>query len=213
MQAVRRCIDLPGAAYRVIQNGDANRIGMKTDVETGAGRMRRLDTQSDYFNFRFSYEYKEAGIMNSATIMSKFFGATVASIAFRKTALCGAIFTVCMLANAGSVEDSIAERIKPVGTVCVAGEECAKGLTVASAGAKSGEEVYNTSCLACHASGAAGAPKFRNAGDWAARLTAGLESNYANAIGGKGAMPAKGLCMSCSDDEIKAAVDHMIKGL
>ena len=117
------------------------------------------------------------------------------------------------LASAGQVEDAIVERIKPVGTVCVAGEPCAAGLTLASAGAKSGEEVYNTSCLACHASGAAGAPKYRNQGDWAGRLAGGLDAVYANAINGKGAMPAKGLCMSCSDAEIKAAVDHMIKGL
>ena len=116
-------------------------------------------------------------------------------------------------ANAGSVEDAIAERIKPVGSVCVAGDDCAKGLLLAAAGPKSGEEVYNSSCLACHSSGAAGAPKFRNAGDWAGRLAAGLDTVYANAIAGIGAMPAKGLCMSCSDDEIKASIDYMIEGL
>jgi len=86
-------------------------------------------------------------------------------------------------------------------------------LLLAAAGPKSGEEVYNSSCLACHSSGAAGAPKFRNAGDWAGRLAAGLDTVYANAIAGIGAMPAKGLCMSCSDDEIKASIDYMIEGL
>ena len=109
-------------------------------------------------------------------------------------------------------DNGIAERIKAVGTVCVEGESCADNLTIASAGPKSGEEVYKT-CAACHASGAAGAPKYRNADDWAGRLSAGLDTVYANAINGKGAMPAKGLCMSCSDDEVKAAVDHMIEGL
>ena len=122
-------------------------------------------------------------------------------------------FSLCGNANAGSVEDAIAERIKPVGSVCVAGDDCAKGLLLAAAGPKSGEEVYNSSCLACHSSGAAGAPKFRNAGDWAGRLAAGLDTVYANAIAGIGAMPAKGLCMSCSDDEIKASIDYMIEGL
>jgi len=114
---------------------------------------------------------------------------------------------------AGSVEDGIAERIQPVGSVCIKGDNCAKNLTVAATGPKSGEEVYNGSCLACHASGAAGAPKFRNADDWAGRLTAGLDVLYASAISGKGGMPAKGLCMTCSDEELKAAVDHMIEGL
>ena len=116
-------------------------------------------------------------------------------------------------ANAGSVEEAIAERIKPVGSVCVAGDACAAGLTMASAEPKSGEQVYNQACMACHASGAAGAPKHRIKADWSARLAAGMETVYANAINGIGAMPAKGLCMTCSDDEIKAAVDHMVKGL
>ncbi|MBT8149528.1 MAG: cytochrome c5 family protein [Pseudomonadales bacterium] len=117
------------------------------------------------------------------------------------------------LANAGSYEEAIAERIKPVGTVCVAGDPCAAGLAMASAEPKSGEQVYNQACMACHASGAAGAPKHRNKGDWSSRLAAGIDTVYANAINGIGAMPAKGLCMTCSDDEIKAAVDYMVQGL
>jgi len=124
-----------------------------------------------------------------------------------------AALALSLPAAAASIEEGIAERIKPVGTVCVKGDDCASNLTVAAAGTKSGEEVYNTYCLACHASGAAGAPKFRNADDWTTRLTAGLDSLYSNSIDGKGAMPAKGLCMTCSDDEIKSAVDYMIEGL
>jgi len=112
-----------------------------------------------------------------------------------------------------SYEDEIAERISSVAEICIQGEACAANLTLASAGPRSGEDVYNTNCLACHASGAAGAPKFRNADDWAGRLANGLDTVYSNAINGVGAMPAKGLCGTCSDDEIKAAVDHMIEGL
>lgn len=112
-----------------------------------------------------------------------------------------------------SVDEGIAERIAQPGSVCLEGDACAENLTVASAGPKSGEDVYNGFCLACHASGAAGAPKYRETGDWTERLSAGLDTVYANAINGKGAMPPKGLCMKCSDDEIKAAVDHMIEGL
>jgi len=112
-----------------------------------------------------------------------------------------------------SVDDGIAERIAKVGSVCVEGDACAASLTVAASGPKSGEEIYNSFCLACHASGAAGAPKFRDAESWASRLSAGLESMYTNSINGKGAMPPKGLCMDCSDDEIKATVDYMIEGL
>jgi predicted CxxxxCH...CXXCH cytochrome family protein len=121
--------------------------------------------------------------------------------------------TIVLCAQLSHADDSgMADRIKAVGSVCVEGESCAANLTVAAAGPKSGEDVYKT-CAACHSSGAAGAPKFRDADDWADRLSAGLDAVYANAINGIGGMPAKGLCMSCSDDEIKAAVDHMIEGL
>lgn len=115
--------------------------------------------------------------------------------------------------QADAVEDGIASRIQAVGTVCIEGDDCAKAITVAAAGPRSVEDIYNTGCLACHTSGAAGAPKFRNAGDWSARLSQGLDMVYGNAINGKGAMPAKGLCSNCSDDEIKSVVDYMIEGL
>jgi len=115
--------------------------------------------------------------------------------------------------QAGSVEEGIVDRIKAVGTVCLAGDACAEASAVAAAGPQSAEDVYNGSCAACHASGAAGAPLFRSAGDWADRLAAGRDVLYANAINGVGAMPAKGLCMNCSDDELIDAVNYMIEGL
>ena len=107
-----------------------------------------------------------------------------------------------------------AERIKPVGSVCVEGEECgtaaAAGEEVAS-GPRSGEEVYNASCGACHASGAAGAPKTGDAGAWAPRIAQGEATLVKHAIEGLNAMPPKGMCMTCSDDEIKAAVEFMVE--
>ena len=127
-------------------------------------------------------------------------------------AMLAATLTSAVL-QAGSVEDGIVSRIHAVGSICIEGEDCAKALTVAAAGPRSAEDVYNKGCLACHASGAAGAPKFRIASDWTARLALGTESLYSNAINGKGAMPARGLCPNCSDDEVKAAVDYMIEGL
>jgi len=127
-------------------------------------------------------------------------------------AMLAATLTSAVL-QAGSVEDGIVSRIHAVGSICIEGEDCAKALTVAAAGPRSAEDVYNKGCLACHASGAAGAPKFRIAADWTARLALGTELLYSNAINGKGAMPARGLCPNCSDDEVKAAVDYMIEGL
>ena len=98
--------------------------------------------------------------------------------------------------------------------MCVEGEECgtaaAAGEEVAS-GPRSGEEVYNASCGACHASGAAGAPKTGDAGAWAPRIAQGEATLVKHAIEGLNAMPPKGMCMTCSDDEIKAAVEYMVE--
>ena len=108
---------------------------------------------------------------------------------------------------------AIADRIAPVGSLCVDGEECgsasAGGAQVA-AGPRSGEAVYNAACMACHATGAAGAPKTGDKGAWASRLGKGMDMLVSNAINGINAMPAKGMCMDCSDEEIRASVEYMV---
>ena len=70
--------------------------------------------------------------------------------------------------------------------------------------------VYQQSCFACHASGAAGAPLLGDAEAWAARTEKGMEAVMGNVINGFNAMPAKGMCMDCSDADLKAIVDFMI---
>jgi len=72
-----------------------------------------------------------------------------------------------------------------------------------------GEKTYNQACVACHASGAAGAPKLGDKAAWAPRLKTGMEALYAAALKGKGAMPAKGGQAALSDADVKAAVDYM----
>ena len=106
--------------------------------------------------------------------------------------------------------DAIAERIKPVGDVYLAGAEPVKAEPT---GPRDGASVYGTFCIACHASGVNGAPKTGDAGDWAPRIAQGKDVLTNHAIQGFNAMPAKGTCMDCSDDEIIAAIDHMIEGL
>jgi cytochrome c5 len=73
-----------------------------------------------------------------------------------------------------------------------------------------GKGIYEQYCSACHATGAGGAPKYGNASDWSTLLPAGMDKVYKNAIDGYGGMPAKGTCISCTDDEIKLAVDYMV---
>ena len=106
--------------------------------------------------------------------------------------------------------DAIAERIKPVGDVYLAGSEPVKAEPT---GPRDGATVYGTFCIACHASGVNGAPKIGNADEWAPRIAQGKDVMIKHALEGFNAMPAKGTCMDCSDDEVIAAIDHMIADL
>jgi cytochrome c5 len=74
---------------------------------------------------------------------------------------------------------------------------------------KTGVQVYKAACAGCHDAGAAGAPKFADATAWAGPNATGLQSMVANAIKGKGAMPAKGGNPSLDDFEIERAVVYM----
>ena len=117
--------------------------------------------------------------------------------------------------NAATGNDAIAERIMPLGNVCMEGDDSCGGAAAAAAaaaggGARSGADIYTASCAACHAIGVAGAPKFGSAADWGPRAANGMDSLMANAINGINAMPPRGTCASCSDDEIKAAIEHMV---
>ncbi|WP_235075901.1 c-type cytochrome [Marinomonas profundimaris] len=75
---------------------------------------------------------------------------------------------------------------------------------------RSGEQTFNTYCIACHMSGVAGAPRFGNHEDWQPRIDKGLDTLLKDAISGFRAMPPKGLCFDCSDDELKHAIEYMI---
>ncbi|KAF7768944.1 hypothetical protein PCIT_a3475 [Pseudoalteromonas citrea] len=101
-------------------------------------------------------------------------------------------------------EEAIKKRLAPVGTVYLAG---AAPVEVVPSGPRSGEQVYQASCFACHGTGALGAPKTTD--EWATRLTKGRDMLIDHAINGFNAMPPRGTCMDCSDDEIAAAVDFM----
>jgi len=76
------------------------------------------------------------------------------------------------------------------------------------------QEKYMASCFACHATGAAGAPKVEAGSyddQWAERVEKGMDAVMQNVINGMGAMPAKGLCFDCTDADLRALVDYMIE--
>jgi cytochrome c5 len=75
--------------------------------------------------------------------------------------------------------------------------------------AREAQTLYNQSCIACHASGAAGAPKKGDAAAWAPRLAQGPETLLKHTKEGINAMPPKGMCMDCTDDEFKALIQYM----
>lgn len=102
------------------------------------------------------------------------------------------------------------ENIKPVGEVNV-GAVAAAPAAAASAGPRSGDQIYNSKCLACHSTGVAGAPKVGDKAAWAPRAEQGIDNLLKHAIHGLNAMPPKGTCADCSDDELKAAIEHMLK--
>lgn len=107
-------------------------------------------------------------------------------------------------------EDEIRSRLSPFGSLCRAGEDCGAVAAVADSGPKSGQDVYDQFCFACHATGASDAPLFADADAWAPRIDKGMETLISSTINGIGVMPAKGTCMSCSDDELTAAVEYIV---
>ncbi len=125
---------------------------------------------------------------------------------------------VCSLAVfAGPQEDAIAERIKKVGTVCIEGSDCVQssGTTaIAVIDSNGAESNYNKTCATCHNIGIAGAPKFADAAQWESRIAKGMDTLYSSSINGMPpGMPAKGMCFSCSDDDLKAIVDYMVEAV
>lgn len=98
-----------------------------------------------------------------------------------------------------NLEKSVTERIQKVGAVEVRD---------ANRPLKAGEDVYKAQCAACHATGAAGAPKLGDAAAWGPRIKTGYDALLNSALKGKGAMAPQG-GGDHSDLEIGRAVVHM----
>jgi len=137
---------------------------------------------------------------------------------------------------------SIVENIRPIGQVCLLGQNCVgikitdantddddtaqalegnasedtqEDVSINEALAAEGDDfdaaaTYQASCFACHASGAAGAPLLGDQEAWNSRMEKGMNVVMANVINGINAMPARGLCMDCTDNELRSIVDYMI---
>jgi cytochrome c5 len=111
------------------------------------------------------------------------------------------------LAGAGSEAqnpEAVVSRLRPVAE---------EGFVLKDANApkvlQDGQAVYTAVCAACHATGAAGAPKAGDAGAWSARLTQGYDTLLQHAVNGIRAMPAKGGNPDLDDVEVARALVYM----
>lgn len=102
-------------------------------------------------------------------------------------------------AGASQTEMAKAQRLQKIGLV---------EIRDANRPLRAGEEVYKGQCAACHATGAAGAPKFEDAAAWGPRLAHGLEGLVHSALKGKGAMAPQG-GGDFNDTEIARGVVYM----
>ena len=122
-------------------------------------------------------------------------------------------------------KEIVAKRLMPVGSFLLANsslqvesiqnkktgpEKPMAPPAVVSDGPGQVQAIYSSSCSACHASGAAGAPKLGDKAAWVPRIKSGSEVLYNSAIKGKKAMPAKGGNVSLSNEDVKAVVDYMV---
>ena len=126
---------------------------------------------------------------------------------------------VAMAAASASLDDvarqKIADRIAPVTQICLTGQPCAEVSPVAEesgpTGPRSGSEIFAKHCTVCHSTGVAGAPKKGDTAAWNERLAkeGSFDKLVAQAIKGLGAMPPKGTCADCDDQEIGNALEYM----
>ncbi len=99
--------------------------------------------------------------------------------------------------------EEIAKRIKPVADAVV-GAVSHGGKTL-----KTGEQIYQAVCTACHSTGVAKAPKFGDKRDWGRRIREGQKALVQVALKGEGAMPPRGGASDLSDLEVERAVVYM----
>jgi cytochrome c5 len=133
--------------------------------------------------------------------------------------------SVAGAALAQSARDQlIAERLAPAGSVCLAGDACVTGSSAAGSSAStaapamaqaasaefSASATYEQYCAMCHNTGMANAPRRDDAAHWTARVAeVGLATITNNAITGINAMPARGMCATCTDEQIGEIVQYL----
>lgn len=124
---------------------------------------------------------------------------------------------LCCVAGMGMALDPehelLMDRIQPLGAVRVKGGEVAQAAPAepSKPNVRTGEQIYQQYCHVCHATGVAGAPKFRDQQDWHERLTKkGIDGLIKSVTNGFNAMPPMGTCQDCSAEDFKHAIEYML---
>lgn len=77
-----------------------------------------------------------------------------------------------------------------------------------------GQKIYRKYCRTCHQGGVAGSPLFGDKEAWAPRIEKGRETLLTNTIEGiPPAMPKKGACTGCTEEELEHAIDFMLQAV
>ena len=129
----------------------------------------------------------------------------------------GLSVVTAVVAEEKTVEMSVLDRIKPLGEVATSAAEAKQAspiveepAPVVASGPMSAEQVFNTACMACHATGAAGAPKMGDSADWEPRIAQGMDVLFEHATKGFKAMPPRGGSAQLTDDEVRSAIIFMV---
>lgn len=74
-----------------------------------------------------------------------------------------------------------------------------------------GERIFGTVCKTCHITGVAGAPKLGDKTAWKPRIAKGIDALLLSVKNGLNAMPPKGTCSNCSDEQLRLTIDYMVR--
>lgn len=107
-------------------------------------------------------------------------------------------------------EKAIIERIKPIGEVTVTGGDAHPKEVIAVGPIDVGKHRYEETCQMCHQSGIADAPKLGDKKAWAPRIAQGMTTLMKHAMEGIKAMPPKGGCTTCDEEEIRKTIEYMV---
>lgn len=110
--------------------------------------------------------------------------------------------------------EAIQERLKPIGQISISAQQPETEQQVAQAQPtqepKSGQEIYNSVCMACHATGVSNAPKLGDQAAWQERYAKGKDALMNSVFNGLNAMPPRGGNADLSDEELERAIDYML---